>query len=245
MVETILRYVDKYKNDKVSSEKIQMELTDENLFYNTKINENISKEIVIRISKYQTEFFKWYEMAISFGIAFMAFFIPYWMILYKKKVLRLSMEDEVNQFNSIIYMMMYIDHMTVKDLLEQMELFAVVFKQSLQECINDYNTGDVEALTRMKEREAYGPFLRLTDNLIRCDMISIDKAFDEISSDRENYHDRRKQENEISVQRRADIAKLLSFVPAVLVTIYLLLPLLFASLKELNNFKESLSSMGF
>jgi hypothetical protein len=243
--ECILRYIEVYKKEKVNEELILSKLSEEKNYFSAIIKENIAKEIVNRIIQYQSEYFHWYELILCFGISVIAYFIPYWMVLYKKRILHMSMEDEVNQFNSIIYMLMYIDHMTVKDLLEQMELFAYVFKPSLQECINDYNSGDIEALTRMKEKESFGPFRRLVDNLIRCDMIAIDKAFDDIASDRENYHDRRKQENEISIQRRADIAKPLSFVPAVLVTIYLLLPLLAASLKELESFRESLSSMGF
>jgi len=242
--ELVLRSVKKYKKDKViTQDQLIYKIADEKVFYNAKLNETIAKEVYRRIKSFQNEFFKWYELILCFGAAFVAFYVPYWLILYKKKVLQMNMEDEVNQFNSIIYMLMYNDHITVKDLLEELELFAVVFKQSIQECINDYNSGDVEALERMKEKEAFGPFRRLADNLIRCDTISIDKAFDEIASDRENYHDRRKQENEISVQRRADIAKPLSFIPTGLVMIYLILPILMASLKELDGFSEMMQSI--
>jgi hypothetical protein len=245
MKETTLRYVEKYKEEEVTKEFLLEELKSEKIFYNNLIIEDIAEEAIRRIVLYQAEFFRWYELLFCLGISMIAYFIPYCMVLYKKRILHMNMEDEVNQFNSIIYMMMYIDHMTVKDLLVQMELFAYVFKASIQECINDYNSGEQEALMRLKEIETFGPFRRLVDNLIRCDMIPIDKAFDDIASDRENYQDRRKQENEISIQKRTDVAKPLSFVPAVLVTIYLLLPLLFASLKELESFKESLSSLGF
>ena len=193
--------------------------------------------------QYRQEYLKWYELILCFGIAFIAFYVPYWMILFKKKILQMSMEDEVNQFHSIIYMSMYIDHITVKDLLEELELFAVVFKQSIQECINNYNSGEIEALTALKEKESYPPFRRLVDNLIRCDVMSMEKAFDEISSDRENYHDRRKQENEISVQKKADIAKPLSWLPTGFVMAYLTLPLLLASIDELRMFKEAMQNI--
>ena len=150
------------------------------------------------------------------------------------------MEDEVNQFNSIIYMLMYIEHMAVKDILIELEIFATIFKKSLQECLNEYNTGDIEALEKMKEKETYEPFRRMVDNFIRCDIIPIDKAFDEVSSDRENYHDRRKQENEISVQKRLNIAKPISFIPAILVIAYLTIPLMWASIQELAGFSETM-----
>lgn len=204
----------------------------------------VAAVIIQRILRYQNEYFKWYELIVCMAVAFIGFYAPYWMVLYKKKVLQMNMEDEVNQFNSIIYMLMYIEHMTVKDILEELEIFASVFKQSLRDCINEYNSGDIKALEHLKEKETYEPFRRMVDNFIRCDIIPIDKAFDEISSDRENYHDRRKQENEIAVQKRADIAKPLSFVPAVMVAIYLMGPLMWASLQELAGFSQSMNMLG-
>lgn len=245
--ETILMNVDKYKNKSITKEELIEELSknEKTQVYQIVTNEKIADEIIARVEAYKTEYFKWYELIICIAAAVIAYYVPYWMILYRKRLLKIAMEDEVNQFNSIIYMMMYMNHVTVMDLLEQMELFAVVFKKSLQECMNDYNSGYIEALQRMKEKEAYGPFRRLVDNLIRCDAMSIDKAFDEISSERENYHERRKQENEISIQKRADNTKPMAFVPAVIVTIYLLLPMLAAGMQALQEFRESVSTMGF
>ncbi|HHU72966.1 MAG TPA: hypothetical protein GXZ21_13195 [Clostridiales bacterium] len=244
MKEAILDQVKILKREEgVTTEQVFNNLVNSNVFYNSKINELIAEEVVNRVKEYQNEYFKWYELIISFSISFISFYIPYWIILFKKKILLMNMEDEVNQFNSIIYMMMFIDHITVIDILEELELFSQVFKQSIQECINDYNSGELEALTALKEKEGYLPFKGIIDNLIRCDAMSIDKAFDEISSDRESYHDRRKQDNEISVQKRADIAKPLSWIPTVLVMIYLTLPLLMASLKELQEFSKAIQNI--
>jgi hypothetical protein len=244
MEEMILEKVNLYKDKgELTKEKILQELEEEKVFYNTRRNESVAELIFERVKQYRQEYLKWYELILCFGIALIAYYIPYWMLLFKKKVLLMSMEDEVNQFHSIIYMSMYIDHITVKDLLEELELFAVVFKQSIQECINNYNSGEIEALTRLREKESYPPFQRLVDNLIRCDVMSMEKAFDEISSDRENYHDRRKQENEISVQKRADIAKPLSWLPTGFVMAYLTLPLLLASIEELQMFQEAMQNI--
>lgn len=244
-VDMILQYVNLYEEAPLTEEQYQRRIEDENPFINNKASAAMAEEIHRRISKSHEVYFHWYEWIACLLAAMGAYYVPYWLLLYKKRILRMSMEDEVNQFHSILFMLMYIDHMTVKTLLEQMELFALVFKQSIRECINDFNCGEMEALTRMKENENFGPFKRLVDNLIRCDILPIDKAFDEIVSDRENYYDHRKLENEISIQKRADTAKPLSFIPAVLVTIYLLLPLLIASLKELESFRENLQALGF
>lgn len=242
--ETILTYVKENKDQVISEETVVASLKQAGSFHNTLIIDYIAEIVVRKVQQYQNEFFQWYELLICLCSAAISYWVPVLMVRYKKYVLRITMEDEVNQFNSIIYMLMYIDHMTVKDILEQMELFAVVFQSSIRECINDYNSGEIEALVNLKEKETFGPFRRLVDNLIRCDQVPIDRAFDDIVTDRENYHDRRKQENEISLQKKADIAKPMSFIPAVLVTIYLLLPLLIVSLKELAGFRESLSTLG-
>ncbi len=243
MKEQIKKYVALYLDEEVTKEEIKQQITAAGEVHNEAVQMEIAKQVTKRINKYQSEYFKWYELILCFFIAILAFFIPYLMVLYRRKLLVNVMEDEVIQFNSIIYMMMYSDHVTVMDLLEQMELFAVVFKPTLRECMNEYNSGDMEALAKMKEREKYEPFLRLVDNLIRCDDMTIENAFDEIASDRENYHDRRKQENEIAIQKRADNIKPLAFLPGVLVLIYLIVPILYMSIKELVGLREMIQSL--
>jgi hypothetical protein len=242
--DTILQYVNKFKkDDKITYEIILNMVKEDNNLYNTGAVKAIADEVHNRITAYRDEYFKYYELLICMAIAVIAYYIPYWMIYYRRKILQMSMEDEVTQFNSIIFMLMYNSHITVKDLLEELELFSVVFKQTIQECLNDYGSGDIEALERMKEREVFLPFRRMVDNLIRCDTIAIDKAFDEISSDRENYHERRKLENEISIQRRVDIATPLAWIPTGLVMMYLTLPLIIASVSELGSFKDMMNSL--
>lgn len=236
----IIELTNLYKKIGVTKEDINTKVSELTKIRNTLTTDEITDIISNRIDKYNNEYFKWYELLYCIIGAIIGYFIPTALLFYKNKIMELSMEDEVNQFNSIIYMLMYIEHMAVKDILIELEIFATIFKKSLQECLNEYNTGDIEALEKMKEKETYEPFRRMVDNFIRCDIIPIDKAFDEVSSDRENYHDRRKQENEISVQKRLNIAKPISFIPAILVIAYLTIPLMWASIQELAGFSETM-----
>ncbi|MFT4145754.1 MAG: hypothetical protein QM644_14975 [Mobilitalea sp.] len=242
--ETILKYVNANKDKEVvEKENLLNQINQEGAFYNTKINEGIIDEVIKKITLYKNEYFKWYELMVCLIVTIFAYYIPHLMVIYKLRIMKYSMEDEVNQLNSIIYMLMYNAHITVKDLLEEIELFSVIFKKSIQECINEYNSGEIEALNRLKENESFGPFIRMVDNFIRCDAMPIYKAFDEIASDRENYHERRKLENEISIQKRADNAQLMSYIPAVLVIIYLTLPLVMSCMKELDTFREMMGNV--
>ncbi len=242
--ETILKYVDENKDKEVANKEFLLnQLNKEGVFYNTRINEGIIEEVIKKITLYKNEYFKWYELLICLVLSLFAYYVPYLLVIYKLRIMKYSMEDEVNQLNSIIYMLMYNAHITVKDLLEEIELFSVIFKKSIQECINEYNGGEIEALNKLKEKETFGPFIRMVDNFIRCDAMPIYKAFDEIASDRDNYHERRKLENEISIQKRADNAQLLSYIPAVLVIIYLTLPLVMSCMKELDTFREMMGNI--
>lgn len=240
----ILDKVNRHKGDSITTGQILTELQADDEIYQEALLEETAIEITERIRRYREEYFKWYELFLCIGISTAAFLLPFLMLLYRKRLLKGDMEDEVIQFNSIIYMMMYTDHVTVIDILEQMELFAVVFKPAIRECINEYNSGDNEALQKMRERECYEPFLRLVDSLIRCDDITIENAFDEIASDRENFYERRKLENTQTIQRRADNIKPLAYVPGILVLIYLIVPLLYISMKGLADLTGMLQGMG-
>lgn len=242
--DTILYYSNKYSEKMITMEEVQKEVSTQELFQNHLIIEKISQEVVTRINKFQNEYFKYYELIICMILSLIAFFTPYWMILYRKKLMQGAMEDEVVQFHSIIYMMMFSDYITVADILEQMEIFAVVFKNTIRECLNEYNGGDIEALERMRDRETNASFKHLVSNLIRCDDLPISKAFNEITADRENYFERRKQEDEFSIQRKADSIKPLAFLPGILVMIYLILPIVVMSLKALQEVMLLLKESG-
>ena len=242
----IIDYTHQYqgKEGSVTAEEVLSSIQKNDRIYNTALKEKISVIVAERVSKYRNEYLKWYELLTCIGVAAVAFVVPFSMLFYRRKLLQSSMADEVSQFDAIIYMLMHSDYVTAMDILEQMELFAIVFRPSLRECINEYNSGDIEALQKLKEKETYGPFQRLVDSLIKCDEIAISEAFNKISADRENYYERRKQEDEITIQKRVDNIAPLAWLPGFLVIIYLVLPLLYAGMKELMALKTMIQEMG-
>jgi len=143
------------------------------------------------------------------------------------------MDTEVVGFHSIILMLMYLDNISILTILETMEIFAGVFKTSIQECINDFNSGSEEALLQLKEKESCEIFLRLVDNLLVSDKIGIIKAFDEIAADRLYFSERRKQENEIILKKKSDNATLIAYIPLMLImTAYLITPFIIQCIKD-------------
>ena len=231
--EYISMYIEKYKDEKVPYVVIKEKMEKEIQVNNSVMKENIMNTVLARLKSYKNEYYRWYELLISIIITLIAYYLPYWMLLYRRRVIRLGMNGEVVQFHSIILMLMYLDNISILTILETMEIFAGIFKTSIQECINDFNSGSEEALIRLKEKETCEVFRRLVDNLLVSDKIGIIKAFDEIAADRLYFSERRKQENEIVLKKKADNATLIAYIPLMLIMIaYLIAPFIIQCIKD-------------
>lgn len=223
--DAIIRFTDKYKKTNVTVEEVEKDLFAEGIIRNKQLMTITAEEIVSRAKEYRNEYFKWYELLIAFVLSGIAYYIPYFALYYQKRIKQLSMEEEVAQFQAIIIMLMHIENITILNILEWLETFAEVFKQSIQECINDFPSSDINALENLKIKEPYEPFGRIVDDLLMCDSIGVERAFDEIEVERNNYQDKRKQENEIYIHRKSVKAMILAYTPLTLtIGLYLIVP---------------------
>lgn len=243
MIETYTKeYVTEPDSFPDSKEALVKILTEDRSFTNKVINTAMADEIIRRVVKYKEEYFSFLDLLISFSLSMFAYFLPRLILKYNSSVSKDAMEDEVNHFNALICMLMYIDSMTVKQILEEVEAFAVVFKESLRNCLNNYGAGDIKALEELKESEPYEPFQRIVDNLIRCDDMPIYQAFHEIDIERDGYMARRKLANEKSIRRRVMRAYFLAAIPFLLLFAYGVIPPLVASMTEINNMLAELEN---
>lgn len=219
-------------------------LTKDGRIKNTVVIESMTDEIIRRVTKYQTEYLKYYEVLLCILVGIGAYFLPDFMLWYNRTVAVREIEDEVNQFNGLIYMLMHIDSMTSKKILTEMESFSVIFKQSLRECLNDFSAGDIEALEELKHKEReYRSFVRIVDNLIRCDDMPIREAFDEVNVDRENLFSKRKRENEVSIKKRATKGFILAVIPIVTLFAYLIIPVFISKYGEIESLLQEFKSI--
>ena len=184
-----------------------------------------------------TSLLYWYQLLLSFILGLMAYAYPYLMVSYKKRIMKMSMEDEIISFQSIIVMVKSMERISTINILEFMEDFAVIFKDSIHTCINDFDAGDIEALEELRDRERFEPFWRIIGGLIISDKIGIDKAFDEISTDQAYYQDKRKADNVEILATKAVIGKLIAYTPAIItIGLYLIVPFISESLGQLSQF---------
>ncbi len=209
-------------------------------FYNKVVAEALAREIWRRAEKYETTHMSFGDLFLCIILGIGAYYLPFVLLKYGSAVSRDTAEDEVHQFNALIGMLMYDKTMTVRQLLIEMESFAVIFKQSLRNCINDYSGGDDEALERLREEEPHSAFVKIIDNLLRCDNMPIYEAFHEADTARDGYLTKRKLANEKSIRKRVTRAYVLAAVPLLLLFAYGVLPTLQASIHEITQTLEAL-----
>lgn len=193
-------------------------------------------EILSRIIEYNEEYVRWYEILAAIVIGIIGYYYPLVLKIMQTVSIQRAMEDEVIQFQTIISMLVYIDRMTIDTVVEWMEEFGVIFKESLTECMNRMNAGDADALDRLIEEEPFEMFDRVIENLKMSDRIGVAKAFNEVGIERANYQDKRRQENEIEIKDKGAIASLIAMIPlGMVIMIYLIYPLITESLGQLST----------
>ncbi len=235
----------KYKGTTPTLEQIQKEVQELGGIRDGDMSASASERIYKKLVSYNNQYFKWWQLLICFLIAFMAYNIPYLILVFRKKVLQMGMEDEVMQFHSIIIMLMYIERISVDNILQWMEQFAVIFKASIGRCINNFEHGDIEALEQLKIDEPFLPFTRLVENLqAASDKISVQQAFDELIIERGYYQEKRKQDNEIMIANKAMYGKIIAFTPLIAtLLLHLLIPFLLESMNQLLNYSQQLKDV--
>lgn len=234
----------KYKNENVTKNDIIAELQARKAIPDKELEAMAADRIYKKLVKYNNQYYKWWEFLLSVIGGVIFYYIPFWLLHFKKKMVMMNMEEEVMQFHTIILMIMYVERISVEDILKWMEQFAFIFRDSIRKCLNNYESGDYEALEQLKLDEPYTPFVRVIENLQSASSkIPIIKAFDQLRTERGYYQEKRKQDNEILVNKKGIWGKMIAFIPLMAtVFFYILLPFIQISLTKFMEYKNQMSS---
>jgi len=245
IIESDRKYILRFKGKKVNFQDVDRLLREQGEYDNERQSGIAAKRIIDKLNLYNSHNFKWWELFIAMVLSVAAWYVPYLMLLFRERVLRMNMEDEVMQFHTIILMLMHIERIHVEDILTWMEQFADIFKSSISKCINNYEYGDRKALEQLALDEPYPPFVRIVENLqTAADKITIEHAFDELKTEREYYMEKRKQDNEIMVNKKGAWGRFIAFIPmGATVFFYLLVPFVLVSATQLTGFSEEISKV--
>lgn len=147
------------------------------------------------------------------------YYTVYTGIVIKRQILIMEREEEIVRFQTIILMIMHIDRMTIAELLQRMEKFALLFKNQIYELSNTLSYKGIDTFREAKGKTGFTPYEKMLDSFIACDTMPIYKAFEDAESDRRYYVDKHKQDNDEIIQKKSLIARTAAFLPLCLVII--------------------------
>lgn len=204
-----------------------------------------AKQILEKLQVVNSEYLKWFEILIAMVFAIIGYAVPILMLKFQVIIRKMSMEDEVMQFQTIILMLMRLERVDVEMILEWMERYADIFKEPISRCLNDYESGSWEALENMKEEISFQPLIRIVESLqTAVEKVPIKEAFDELDSDREYYQDKRKEANDRLISKKGMIGRAIGFTPLVGIFVgYLVVPLVLIGLTSMTSSFETMQAM--
>lgn len=263
------KIIEKLKNKKISGTKAEMTSVGDNLSaadekmvkiiikemkktkdYNELTEKQMKEEakiILKKIKGIQVEYFKWFELLISFAVAFLAYSMPEIILKLQYKMRLLEMENEVMEYHTIILMLMKIERVNVEMMLEWIERYANIFKEPLTKCVNNFESGPWESLEELKNDVTFPQFIRIVESLqAAVEKIPIREAFDEIDTERQYYQDRRKEANNQLIDKKVRIGKIIGFAPMIILFVgYLIIPMVgigFTSMSSALSKMEQMSN---
>ena len=198
-----------------------------------------------KLKIYANEYFKWIEIVLALLIAYAMYYMPVIILMFQRKMRAMEMEDEVMQFQTIILMLMYIERISVEFIIEWLARYANIFKEPLAKCLNNYESGAIEALEELKEDAPYKPFVRIVESLQSAvENVKLTDAFDELEQERAFYQEVRKETNERLVNKKARIGRIIGFAPMVTLFVgYLIGPLIWSSIVDMGTYFSQMGSL--
>lgn len=206
-----------------------------------KLAEDVAGVVIERIHQYHQIYYKAYNILLTVLSGFIGFMIPYCLLLYQKSIMKMNMEDEVIQYQTLVLILMHVSGTTVDVILEWMERFANCFKTTITECIINLERDQEEAIQAMKDKETFPPFRKFVSCLLNIDKVGILSAFEKVDVDRKYYQQKREQDNNILMKQKASLGSFLAMAPVYITVIgYMILPLGYMTFSMTNTMSNSL-----
>ena len=207
--------------------------------------ESNAKKIYEKLKVVNSEYLKWFEILLAMVFAIIGYASPILMLKFQVIIRKMSMEDEVMQYQTIILMLMRLERVDVEMILEWMERYADIFKEPISKCLNNYESGAWESLEDMKEEISFQPLIRIVESLqTAVEKVPIREAFDELDTDREYYQAKRKEANDRLISKKGMIGRAIGFTPLVGIFVgYLVVPSVFIGLISMTSSFDTMTTM--
>lgn len=162
---------------------------------------------------------------------------------FEHYLLEIAKQSEVERFHSIILTIMYVPQMGADDILIWLERFSTFYSKDLQRAILDFDSGGLQALQRLSDANDSKEFDKIiTQLMLAVESLSIEKAFEELDAEKSFYQEKRKLSQDRMVQKKIYLGQVIGFAPVYCALIfYFTIPMLYASVQEMNRYVEVLS----
>lgn len=204
---------------------------------------NVTERIKGKAIVIKKAYFKWYELIICVLIGVIFYSTPTLLLMFQRRVVQIEMENEVSTFQSTVLMLIHIERMSVDEVLEWLSKYAVVFKEPLEECLTEFDSGAYEALEKMKDAIEYKGMKDLIASLqTAVNSLSLEDAFDELESDKEHFFKVREETNKRIIEKKIGSGRIVGFTPLyALIGLYFGFPLLYSSAMEMLEFYNKIN----
>ncbi|RJG21345.1 hypothetical protein [Paenibacillus thiaminolyticus] len=208
------------------------------------INEAVNR-IYLKMLTLSQAYLKWWELLISTLAAYIAYQVPVWILHFQRKLRQLDMQNEVDEFLNLIVMLREFERMSVEMILEWMERYSRVFKEPLRRCLLNYESGAHEALEELKNDAPFVPFVRIIEKLqLATEKIPIKQAFDDLESDINYYHEKRRYDNERLIDLKSEWGRTIGFTPLyAVIFLYLVVPIFYTSAIQMKQFFTQIQNL--
>jgi len=224
---------------------VQLIKGDQSIGSNDALLNSTTQRIIHKIQQVDSEYIKWWEVLITLLMGWVGYQAPYWLLQFQKRMRQMDMQNEVDQFHTIIAMLSEIDRVSPEIILEWMERFASIFRAPLHKCVMNYESGAEQALEQLKLDAPFTPLVRIVEKLQRAvERIPVRQAFDDLETDRAFYFEQRKQDYDRSIDTKSGWGRMIGFAPMyAVIFMYTVIPLVYMSIQQMGVYYEQLRKL--
>ncbi|MGV2887630.1 hypothetical protein [Paenibacillus taichungensis] len=232
-------------NNSLHDRIVQMVKQDQKVASNDTLLNSTTQRILAKINKIDSEYLKWWEILISLLMGWVGYLAPYWLLQFQKRMRQMDMQNEVDQFHTIIAMLSEIDRVSVEVILEWMERFASIFRAPLHKCVMNYESGAEKALEQLKLDAPFTPLVRTVEKLqLAVERIPVKQAFDDLETERTYNFEQRKQDYDRTIDSKASWGQMIGFAPMyAVIFLYVVFPFVYMSIQQMGTYYEQLHKL--
>lgn len=220
---------------KMNQETLIQDIKDSGLFFTEKARNLALEEIQRRVKAYRNAYFHWYYLVYGLIAGCAASFVPYFLIGKNAELVQLKTNEEVLRFQNIISCMKHIDRAGTKETLQEMELSADIYRNSVTDCLDEYASDPMKALTHFKQREKDNAMIQnIVTKFERADRVGIHDAFENLDAEIEEAIKSKEVKLLEYIRGTANVTYMVAFLPfAAVLILEMLLPMLMSMMTKM------------